>query len=141
MKMRVLLGVNLNLTCLEEAIEHIESQDASSKEFSQNDSLAQVLGKKHLGRQSDSGVQIEEYQMEIIKLKAESAELKSAAVEEKTKRQRMEAKAEATEEKTKIQTMGNLLRYIIQQQGGNLPPEIVADLDSLESAPTLSHAR
>ncbi|RYR48010.1 hypothetical protein Ahy_A07g034002 isoform B [Arachis hypogaea] len=27
--------------------------------------------------------------------------------------------------------MGNLLRYIIQQQEGSLPPEIAADLDSL----------
>ncbi|RYR29111.1 hypothetical protein Ahy_B01g053412 [Arachis hypogaea] len=148
-----------------EAIELIESQDPSSKEFSQNDSLAQVLGKEHPGRvcglgigtcpsrcfrnipeQSDYGVQIEEYQMEIVKLKveaaelkAEAAELKTAAAEEKAKRQRMET--EVVEEKAKIQTMGNLLTYVIQQQGGNLPPEIVADLDSLRSAPTSSHAR
>ncbi|KAL4274259.1 hypothetical protein AHAS_AhasUnG0010900 [Arachis hypogaea] len=64
----------------EEAIEHIESQNPSSKEFSQNDSLAQVLEKEHPRRvrglsfglcpsqcfrntpqQSDYGVQIEEY--------------------------------------------------------------------------------
>ncbi|KAL4345377.1 hypothetical protein AHAS_Ahas11G0272300 [Arachis hypogaea] len=134
----------------EEAIELIESQDPSSKEFSQNDSLAQ----------SDYGVQIEEYQMEIVKLKAEAAELKAevaelkaAAAEKKAKRQRMEAEAaeekaekqrmeaEVAEEKAKMQTLGNLLRHIIQQQGGNLPPEIVADLDSLRSAPTSSHAR
>ncbi|XP_016192133.1 uncharacterized protein LOC107633014 [Arachis ipaensis] len=115
-----------------EAIELIESQDPSSKEFSQNDSLAQVLGKEHPGRvrglgfspcpshcfrnipqQSDYGVQIEEYQMEIVKLKAEAAELKAeaaklkaAATEEKAKRQRMEA--EAAEEKAKMQTMRNL---------------------------------
>ncbi|KAL4294384.1 hypothetical protein AHAS_Ahas18G0222700 [Arachis hypogaea] len=163
----------------EEAIEFVESQDPSSKEFSQNDSLAQVLGKEHPGRvrglgigtcpsrcfrnipeQSDYGVQIEEYQMEIVKLKAEAAELKAeaaelkaAAAEEKTKRQRMEAEAaeekakrqimetEAAEGKAKIQTMGDLLTYVIQQQGGHLPPEIAADLDSLRSAPTSSHAR
>ncbi|RYR16280.1 hypothetical protein Ahy_B04g073279 [Arachis hypogaea] len=96
-----------------EAIELIESQDSSNKEFLQNDSLAQVLGKEHLGRvrglgigtcssqcfrnipkQSDYGVQIEEYQMKIVKLKAE------AAVEEKAKRQRMETKA--AEGKAKI---------------------------------------
>ncbi|RYQ89648.1 hypothetical protein Ahy_B09g096185 isoform B [Arachis hypogaea] len=101
-------------------------------EFSQNDSLAQVLGKEHTGRvrglgfgpcstqcfynipqQSDFGVQIEEYQMEIVKLKAEAAELKAAAAEEKEKRQKMEA--EAAQEKAKMQTMENLLRYIIQQ--------------------------
>nr|XP_025692531.1 uncharacterized protein LOC112794765 [Arachis hypogaea] len=82
------------------AIEHIESQDPSSKEFSQNDSLAQVFGKEHLGRvcglgfspclsqcfrnilqQSDYGVQIKEYQMKIVKLKAEAAELKVVAAE------------------------------------------------------------
>nr|XP_025679024.1 uncharacterized protein LOC112778979 [Arachis hypogaea] len=139
-----------------EAIEHIESQDPSSKEFSQNDSLAQVLGKEHPGRvrglgfgpcptqyfrnipqQSDFGVQIEEYQMEIVKLKAEVAELKAAAAEEKAKR----IEAEAAEKKAKMQTMRNLLIYIIQQQGGNLPPDIAADLDSLRSAPTSSHAR
>ncbi|RYR31359.1 hypothetical protein Ahy_B01g056169 [Arachis hypogaea] len=143
-----------------EAIELIESQDPSSKEFSQNDSLAQVLGKERPERQSDYGVQIEEYQMEIVKLKAEAAELKAevaelkaAAAEKKAKRQRMEAEAaeekaekqrmeaEVAEEKAKMQTLGNLLRHIIQQQGGNLPPEIVADLDSLRSAPTSSHAR
>ncbi|XP_025685566.1 uncharacterized protein [Arachis hypogaea] len=141
-----------------EAIEHIESQDPSSKESSQNDSLAQVLGKEHPGRvrglgfgpcpsqyfrnilqQSDYDVQIEEYRMDIVKLKAEAVKLKAIAVEEKAKRQRMEA--EAAEEKAKIQTMKNLLRYIIQQQGGNLPPEIVTDLDSLRSTPTSSHAR
>ncbi|KAL4299449.1 hypothetical protein AHAS_Ahas17G0102000 [Arachis hypogaea] len=112
-----------------EAIEHIEGQDASSKEVSQNDSLAL----------SNSGVQIEEYHIEIIKFKAEAAELKAVAVKEKAKRQRMEA--EAAEEKAKSQTMKNLLKYIIQQQGGNLPPEIAADLDSLGSAPTSSQAR
>ncbi|XP_020978278.1 uncharacterized protein LOC110271615 [Arachis ipaensis] len=99
-----------------EAIEHIEGQDASSKELSQNDSLAQVFGKEHPGRvcglgfgpcptqyfrnipqQSNSGVQIEEYQMKIVKLKAEAAEVKAATTEEKAKRQRMEV--EAAEEK------------------------------------------
>ncbi|XP_057744890.1 uncharacterized protein LOC130962735 [Arachis stenosperma] len=81
-----------------EAFELIETQDPSSKEFSQNDSLAQVLSKEHPGRvhglgigtcpsqcfhnipeQSDYGVQIEEYQMEIVKLKAEAAKLKAEA--------------------------------------------------------------
>ncbi|RYR57369.1 hypothetical protein Ahy_A05g023104 [Arachis hypogaea] len=141
-----------------EAIEHIEGQDASNKELSQDDFLAQVLGKEHprrvrglglgprptqyfrnIPQQSDSSVQIKEYQMEIVLLKAEAAEFKAAATEEKAKRQRMEA--EATEKKVKRQTMRNLLRYIIPQQGGNLPPEIAADLDFLGSALTSSHAK
>ncbi|XP_057740694.1 uncharacterized protein LOC130957872 [Arachis stenosperma] len=160
------ISVNPDLTCLQEAIELVESQDPSSKEFSQNDSLAQVLGKEHPGRvrglgigtcpsqcfrnipeQSDYGVQIEEYQMEIVKLKTEAAELKAEAAElraaaaaaAEAKRQRMET--EAAEGKAKIQTMGDLLTYVIQQQGGNLPPEIAAGLDYLRSAPTSSHAR
>ncbi|XP_057746408.1 uncharacterized protein LOC130965664 [Arachis stenosperma] len=99
--------MNEDVRLVGEAIEHIESQDPSSKEFSQNDFLAQVLGKEHPRRvrglglgpcpsqcfrniphQSDYGVQIEEYQMEIVKLKADAA-----AAEEKAKRQRMKAKA------------------------------------------------
>ncbi|RYR13930.1 hypothetical protein Ahy_B04g070666 [Arachis hypogaea] len=126
----------MDFTCLQEAIEHIESQDPSNKEFSQNDFLAQVLGKEHPGRvcgldfgpcpsqcfcnvpqQSDYGVQIEEYQMEIVKLKAEAAKLKAAAAEKKAKRQRMVA--EATEEKATMQKMETLLRFIIEQQKGN----------------------
>ncbi|RYQ87495.1 hypothetical protein Ahy_B09g095013 [Arachis hypogaea] len=126
-----------------EAIEHIEGQDASHKGLSQNDSLAQVLGKEHPGRvrgmgfgpcptqcfpnipqQSDSSVQIEEYQKEIVELKTEAAVLK----------------AEAAEEKAKTQTMRNLLRYLIQQQGGNLSPNVAADLEALGSAPTVSRA-
>ncbi|RYR32133.1 hypothetical protein Ahy_B01g057116 [Arachis hypogaea] len=85
------------LGSLGEAIAHIESQAESSKELSQNDSLAQK---------------------EIAKLKAETAE-----------------------DKAKRQTMESLLRYLIQQQGDNLSPDIAVDLDSLESAPTLSYAR
>ncbi|RYR66976.1 hypothetical protein Ahy_A03g013185 [Arachis hypogaea] len=69
-----------------ELIVNIESQDESSKQLSQNDSLAQVLGKEHPGRvhalgvgpcptqlssnttakQSDSDVRIEEYQRTIV---------------------------------------------------------------------------
>ncbi|QHO25078.1 uncharacterized protein DS421_12g378000 [Arachis hypogaea] len=135
--------INEDARLVGEAIEHIESQDASSKELSQNDSLAQVLGKEHPGRvrgmgfgpcptqcfryipqQSASNVQVEEYQKEIAELKAEAAILK----------------AEAAEKKAKSQTMENLLRYLIQQQGGNLPPDIAADLEALGSTPTVSRA-
>ncbi|RYR03132.1 hypothetical protein Ahy_B06g081969 isoform A [Arachis hypogaea] len=76
----------------EEAIANIESQDGSSKEISLTDSLAQVLGKEHLGRvrglgfgpcateiicnmtqQSNSGVRIGEYKREITELKGATA--------------------------------------------------------------------
>ncbi|RYR49751.1 hypothetical protein Ahy_A07g036265 [Arachis hypogaea] len=104
---------------------------------------SKMMARKRHEKKSDYGVQIEEYHMEIVKLKAEaaelkaeSAELKAAAAEKKAKRQRMEADG-----KVKMQSMGNLLRYIIQEQGGSLPPEIAADLDLLRSAPTSSHTR
>ncbi|MED6179426.1 hypothetical protein PIB30_000538 [Stylosanthes scabra] len=91
-----------------EAIAEIESSGASTKELSQNDSLEQVLGKEHSGRvrglcsgpsptqlfgqtsqPSNHGVQIHEYQKEIVALKVEVAE---------------------TTEKS--QTMENLIRFL-----------------------------
>ncbi|XP_020982466.1 uncharacterized protein LOC110273610 [Arachis duranensis] len=101
----------------EEAIASIESKGGTLKEISVTDSLAQVLGKEHSGRvrglgfgscpteiirkttQSNSGVQIEEYQREITKLKAVVAKQKA----EITK-----LKAAAVEHKAKIQTIENL---------------------------------
>ncbi|XP_052111514.1 uncharacterized protein LOC127742813 [Arachis duranensis] len=128
----------------------VGSQDSSSKEISLTDSLAQVLGKEHLGRvgglgfgsystkiisnttqQLNSIVQIEEYQSEIIELKAAAAEQKAEI--SKLKATIVEHRAEAAEEKAKRQTMKNLVKYIIQQQRDTLPPKIDAQLKSLES--------
>ncbi|MED6160293.1 hypothetical protein PIB30_050202 [Stylosanthes scabra] len=118
-----------------EAIADIESQDESTNELSQNDSLAQVLGKEYSGRvrsvgpgpcptklfgstsqQSSYGRQIEEYQKEIIELKAEAAE-----------------------EKKKSQRIVNLLRFLVQRQGDDLPPEIGSEMNALGSRPADSH--
>ncbi|MED6200165.1 hypothetical protein PIB30_082480 [Stylosanthes scabra] len=120
-----------------EAIADIESRDESTKDITQNDSLAQVLGKKHLGRvrsvgpgpcptklfggtsqQSYYGRQIEEYQKEIVELKAK-----------------------AMEEKKKRQTMENLLRFLMQRQGDELPPEIASGMNVLGSGLAASHTR
>ncbi|MED6217834.1 hypothetical protein PIB30_021311 [Stylosanthes scabra] len=79
----------------EEAIAEIESRDASTKELSQNDSFAQVLGNEHSGQvcglgfglsptqlfgqtsqSSSHEVQIHEYQKEIAALQVEAAEAK-----------------------------------------------------------------
>ncbi|XP_020964334.1 uncharacterized protein LOC110265618 [Arachis ipaensis] len=128
-----------------EAIANIESQDGSSKEISLTDSLAQVLGKEHSGRvrglgfgpcptelihnttqQSNSGVQIEEYQREITELKATAAEQKAEITELKAAAAKQKA-----EEMEKRQTMVNLVKYMLQQQGDTLPPEIEAQLKSL----------
>ncbi|RYR68310.1 hypothetical protein Ahy_A03g014806 [Arachis hypogaea] len=98
---------------IKEAITNIVSQDESSKNLSQNDLLAQVLGKEHPGRVralgaepcptqvfgnahaqlSGSGVLTEEYHRTIAKLKAEVAE-----------------------EKAKRQLTKKLLGYLIRQQ-------------------------
>ncbi|MED6109292.1 hypothetical protein PIB30_032058 [Stylosanthes scabra] len=68
-----------------EAIKVIESCDESTKELSQNDSLAQVLGKEHPGRVR------EEYKREIVELRAETAE-----------------------EKKKTQSLEEIVRYLVQ---------------------------
>ncbi|MED6150154.1 hypothetical protein PIB30_069677, partial [Stylosanthes scabra] len=119
-----------------EAIAEIESQDASTKDLSQNDSLAQVLGKEHPGRvrglgsgpcptkvfgntsqPSSHGVQIHEYQKEIFELKAEVAE-----------------------EKKQRQSMQHLIRFLLQRQGDDLPPDIASEMNALGSGATTSDA-
>ncbi|MED6195018.1 hypothetical protein PIB30_034157 [Stylosanthes scabra] len=70
-----------------EAIVEVESRDESTKELSQNDSLAH---------------------------------------------------AKAAEEKKKRQTMENLLRFLIQRQGDDLPPEIASEMDALGSGTVVS---
>ncbi|MED6155918.1 hypothetical protein PIB30_009981 [Stylosanthes scabra] len=120
----------------EEALAEIESRDASTKELSQNDSLTQVLGKEHSGRvrglgsgpsptqlfgqtsqPSNHGLQIHEYQKQI------------AAIEART-----------TEAEKKSQTMEHLIRFLVQWQGGDLPPEIAAEMYALGSGATTSDA-
>ncbi|MED6189700.1 hypothetical protein PIB30_098586 [Stylosanthes scabra] len=143
----------------EERIMDIEQYDESSRVLSQNDSLAQVLGKEHPGRvrgmgfgpipsklfgrnsqQTGEGAQTQETQMVLEELRVEltSEKLKRQAVEsevesEKVKRQAVES--EVALEKVKRQAMENALRYLIQKQGGNLPADIIAGMNSLEGQP------
>ncbi|XLS66350.1 hypothetical protein HN51_026324, partial [Arachis hypogaea] len=76
--------------------------------------------------QSNSGVQIEEYQREIVELKATAAEQKAEITELKAAAAKNKA-----EEMEKRQTLVNLVKYMLQQQGDTLPPEIDAQLKSL----------
>ncbi|MED6182617.1 hypothetical protein PIB30_030235 [Stylosanthes scabra] len=120
-----------------EAIAELESRDESTKELSQNDSLAQVLGKEHSGRirgvghgpcptklfgsasqQPSYGGQIEKYQREIEQLQVEAAE-----------------------KNKKIQTMANLVRFLMQRQGDDLPPEIAFEMDALDSGVAVPETR
>ncbi|MED6167368.1 hypothetical protein PIB30_002343 [Stylosanthes scabra] len=133
------------------AIANIESRDESTKELSQNDSLAQVLGKEHSGRvrgigpgpclsklvgstsqQSDYGVQIAEYQKEIVALRAEAAE---------EKKKTLVMQAEAAEEKKKTLAMQNVMRFLVERLGGDLPPEIASQMTTLGSGPSTSQSR
>ncbi|MED6209242.1 hypothetical protein PIB30_052818 [Stylosanthes scabra] len=65
---------------------------------------------------SSYGGQIEEYQKEIVELKA-------------------------AEEKKKRQTMENLLRFLTQQRGDDLSYEITSEMNILGSGPAASHPR
>ncbi|RYR04475.1 hypothetical protein Ahy_B06g084206 [Arachis hypogaea] len=108
----------------EEKIVEIEQHDESSRLLSQNDSLAQTLGKEHPGRvrgmgigptssqvfstnshQPSNGTQREETQRVLLELQAELAA-------EKLERKAMED--EAALEKTKRQAMKSALKCLIQ---------------------------
>ncbi|KAL4343181.1 hypothetical protein AHAS_Ahas11G0052700 [Arachis hypogaea] len=120
----------------------IEQQDESSRMLSQNNSLAQALGKEDpsrvhgvsfgptpnqlCGRNSHMpriGVQIEEIQRVLLELQVEleAEKLKKKAVED-----------EVVIEKKKRQAMECALRYLIQRQGEELPPDIAARMNFLE---------
>ncbi|MED6118943.1 hypothetical protein PIB30_007448 [Stylosanthes scabra] len=119
-----------------EVIADIESRDESTKELSPNDSLAQVLGKEHSGRvrgvgpgpcltklagsslqQSSYGVQIEEYQKQIVELRAET-----------------------TKEKKKTLARQNVMKFLVERLGGDLPPEIASQITALGSGPSTSQS-
>ncbi|MED6187342.1 hypothetical protein PIB30_075489 [Stylosanthes scabra] len=102
--------INQDAQAVGEAIVEIESRDPSTKELSQNDSLVQVLGKEHPGL-------IHEYQKQIAAL---------------------EARASVAEKKS--QTMEHLIRFLVQRQGGDLPPKIAAEMNALGSGARTSDA-
>ncbi|RYR13351.1 hypothetical protein Ahy_B04g070395 isoform G [Arachis hypogaea] len=113
----------------EERIVEIEQHDESSRLLSQNDSLAQVLGKEHPGRvrgmgigpttsqvfgtnssQSSIGTQREETQRVLLELQAELAaeKLKRKAMEDEVAAEKLKRKAvkdEVAAEKTKRQAV------------------------------------
>nr|XP_025660942.1 uncharacterized protein LOC112756536 [Arachis hypogaea] len=111
-----------------EIIETIEQRDESSRLLSQNDSLAQALGKEHPAEQ---WFEREETQRVLLELQAELAveKLKSKAVEnevaaEKTKRQAVEDEVAAG--KVRMQAMESALICLLQGQGRKLPSDIAA---------------
>nr|XP_025684912.1 uncharacterized protein LOC112785684 [Arachis hypogaea] len=125
-----------------ERIAKIEQHDESSRLLSQNDSLAQALGKEHPGRVRGIGIgpttsqvfgtislqpsietQREETQRVLLELQLELAV-------EKLKWKAM--KDEAAAEKMKRQAMESALMCLVQGQGGELPLDVATWMNSLE---------
>ncbi|RYR24888.1 hypothetical protein Ahy_B02g058463 [Arachis hypogaea] len=123
---------------IKEAIANVERQDESSKHLSQNDSLAQVLGKEHPGRVRTLGAELCPTQ---VFGNAAGQSSGSSEQNEEYERRIAELIAKIEEEQAKRQLMGKVLGYIIQQQGGNLPADVAVTLDDLGSIPTSSRAR
>ncbi|RYR09396.1 hypothetical protein Ahy_B05g077698 [Arachis hypogaea] len=101
------------------------SHDGSSRHLSQNDLLAQVLGKEHLGRVCALGVgpcPTQDFGNVVGQL--------SGSTEPNKEYERRIAELTATleEEQVKRQSIHKVLGYLVQQQGGNLPAEVAAEL-------------
>ncbi|KAL4360404.1 hypothetical protein AHAS_Ahas08G0174000 [Arachis hypogaea] len=88
---------------------------------SQNDSLAQTLGKEPNVGFGPTSIHLLDLNLHPPVL----LELQTEVVAEKLKRKVL--KDEVTSEKIKRQTMKNALKYLIQLQGVELPLEIVAE--------------
>ncbi|RYR66106.1 hypothetical protein Ahy_A03g012048 [Arachis hypogaea] len=120
-----------------EAIANVERQDESSKNLSQNDLLAQVLGKEHPGRVRALGPGT--YPTQVFG-NAAGQPSGSAEPNEEYKRKITELTAKLEEEQAKRQSIHKILGYLVQQQGGNLPAEVAAELAFLGTTPDSSRA-
>ncbi|XP_015959964.1 uncharacterized protein LOC107483870 [Arachis duranensis] len=115
-----------------DAIVNVERQDESSKHLSQNDSLAQVLRKEHLGRVRALGAGPCPTQVFD-----NAAGQPPGSVEPNEEYERRIAKlaAKLEEEQAKRQSIHKVLGYLVQQQGGNLPAKVVVELAFLGNTP------
>ncbi|RYQ95909.1 hypothetical protein Ahy_B08g091291 [Arachis hypogaea] len=125
-----------------EKISEIEHLDESTRILSENDFLAQALGKEQLDKVRGMGhgptpsqlfrpstqppvnrAQVKEAQRMLCELQAESTtkKLKRKATED-----------ELAIEKMKKQAIESVLSYLVQQQCGELPPDIAARMNSLD---------
>ncbi|QHN83542.1 uncharacterized protein DS421_20g705650 [Arachis hypogaea] len=117
-----------------ERIEAIEQGDESSGLLSQNDSLAQALGKEHPGRvrgmvlgPTSSQVFVED-EVAAEKTKRQAVEDEVAA--EKTKRRTVEDEVAAG--KVRMQAMESALICLLQGQGRKLPSDVATWMSALE---------
>ncbi|XP_052107575.1 uncharacterized protein LOC110273608 [Arachis duranensis] len=103
--------------------------------ISQNDSLAQVLGKEHLGRVRALGAGPCPTQ-----IFGNAAGIPSGSAESNAEDKRMiaELTAKLEEERAKRQSIYKVLGYVVQQLGGNLPVEIAEELAFVGGTPDSS---
>ncbi|RYR39695.1 hypothetical protein Ahy_A09g045277 isoform D [Arachis hypogaea] len=127
-----------------EKITSIERDDAS-KELSQNDSLFQALGKEHLGRVRGVGsgpcpTQLfgqSTHQLGGMSssvnhdIQVEMNEIKSQLEASKLQVQNLET--EMKQEKLRRQALEKAVKFLIELQGSNLPPEIAAVMNAFDS--------
>ncbi|XP_052111507.1 uncharacterized protein LOC107468952 [Arachis duranensis] len=123
---------------MREAIANVERQDESSKHLSQNDSLAQVLGKEHPGRVRALGAEPCPTQVFDNAARQSSG---STEPNEEYERRIAELIAKLEREQAKRQSIHKVLGYLVQQQGGNLLAEVAVELAFLDSTPNSSRAR
>nr|XP_025628552.1 uncharacterized protein LOC112721729 [Arachis hypogaea] len=125
-----------------ERLLEIEQQDETSRVLSQNDSLAQVFGREKPGRVRGMGIGPTPSQLfgtnlqpSVNRVLEEETqrklnELQTELEAEKLKRKAMEDEAAA--DKKRIKVMESALIYLFQRQGEELPPEIAAEMCSVE---------
>ncbi|RYR15585.1 hypothetical protein Ahy_B04g072420 [Arachis hypogaea] len=125
-----------------ERLLEIEQQDETSRVLSQNDSLAQVFGREKPGRVRGMGIGPTPSQLfgtnlqpSVNRVLEEETqrklnELQTELEAEKLKRKAMEDEAAA--DKKMIKVMESALIYLFQRQGEELPPEIAAEMCSVE---------
>ncbi|XP_025650896.1 uncharacterized protein [Arachis hypogaea] len=111
-----------------EKIAEIEQHDESSRLLSQNDSLAQALGKEHPGRVRGMGIGPTTSQV----FGTNSSQSSIGTQREETQRVLLELQAELAAEKLKRKAMESALMCLVRGQGGELPPNVAAWMNSLE---------
>ncbi|XP_057734605.1 uncharacterized protein LOC130950062 [Arachis stenosperma] len=115
-------------TVSKERIAKIEQRDESSRLLSQNDSLAQALGKEHPGKVRGMGIGPTTSQV----FNSNSAQPIIGTQREETQRVLLELQAELAAEKLKRKAMESALMCLVREQGGELPPNVAAWINSLE---------
>ncbi|XP_074577876.1 uncharacterized protein LOC141834431 [Curcuma longa] len=139
-----------NAEVIGEKIINIEREDDSSKGFSKIDSLSQAIGKEHPGRvrgvgsgpcptqvfgqTSCSNAPVD------FGLQTYMTEMKSELEASRVKVQNLESIIET--ERSRRQAFEGAVKYILQMQGSNLPPELATLISAMApdegSAPALS---